>query len=67
MSREDRKVLLVVVLLGALVVLSLLYNAYGQQYLRSRWDYLRRRYYYERVLKRKLPQHPARFWRRLNN
>ncbi|RME64194.1 MAG: hypothetical protein D6778_08400 [Nitrospirae bacterium] len=67
MRKDDKRTLLVGIVLFALVVLSVIYNIIGQTWVKNQWDYLRRRYYYERAIKKKnLPMHPARFWRREN-
>lgn len=64
MRKDDKKTLLVGIILSVLVILSILYNLSGGGWLENQMDYLRRRYYYEKVIKKKLPMHPARFWRK---
>jgi hypothetical protein len=66
MNRDDRKALLVSLVLLVLVVLSIAYNTFGQQWVQDQWAYIKRRLYFERVVKRSnLPMHPARFWRQV--
>ena len=64
MRQDDRKAILVNLVLSGLVLLSILYNTVGKDWVHRQWNYLRRWCYFENVIK-DLPMHPARFWREI--